>query len=188
MFFRSIFLFACFTIVLVSCKNNDSNQTLLSAIDGNEHAVILEGKSSVDKNTLLILYNRMAEVDLITRIYISDSLFCSDTVWQNHYLHAVFKICKDLNQDEKQYVGPNLFYYFLHHPKRFYLSLSDLPLYDSDCLLSLIGQEIKQNIHKDGITINSIKNLTFSNCTSCSDNQIFAIQRYIDLADKMYYE
>ena len=74
MFFRFFFLLACFAIVVGSCTNNDSKQTLLSAIDGKEHAAILDGKASVDKNTLLILYNRMEEVDLINRIYISSKI------------------------------------------------------------------------------------------------------------------
>jgi hypothetical protein len=188
MFLRQVLILTFATFILGSCMNNFPKETLYSTIDGKEHVNILEGKVSVNKNTLLILYNRLDEVDLLSRIYISDSLSCSDTIWQKHYLQAIFKICNELNQDEKKYIGPNLFYYFLHHPQRFYKQLNDLPINESDCVLNLIGQEIKYNTQKDGITLNSIKNLTFSNCHSCSDSQISAINQYIQLADKMFYD
>ncbi len=185
---RRVLLFTFSAIFFTSCINNQSSDKLYSVIDGKEHADILEGKVSVNKNTLLILYNRFEEVDLLSRVYISDSLSCSDTIWQSHYLNAVFKMCTELKQNEKKYVGPNLFYYFLHHPKQFYLQLNDLPLNESDCVLSLIGQEIKHNTSQEDITLNSIKNLTVSNCISCNESQILAIYQYIDLADKIYFE
>lgn len=188
MLLKNISLIIAISFVFILCKNDASNETLFSSIDGKEHTEILEGKNSVNKNTLLVLYNRSDEVDLLTRIYISDSLSCSDSIWQKHYLNAIFKICNDLNHDEKKYVGPNLFYYFLHHPKSFYGQLNDLPIYESDCVLNLIGQEIKYNTQKEEITLISIKNLVFSNCISCSEAQISSLNQYIDLADKMFYE
>jgi hypothetical protein len=187
-FSKNISLIIATAFVFSFCTNDVSNETLFSSIDGIEHAEILDGKNSVNKNTLLVLYNRSEEVDLLNRIYISDSLSCSDSIWQMHYLHAIFKICNDLNQEEKKHVGPNLFYYFLHQPLSFYMQLNDLPIVESDCILNLIGQEIKYNTQKEGITLISIKNLAFSNCLSCSKSQLLALDKYIELADKMFYD
>jgi hypothetical protein len=187
-FLKNISLIIATSFVFILCTNDATNETLFSSIDGKEHAEILDGKNSVNKNTLLVLYNRSDEVDLLTRIYISDSLSCSDSIWQKHYLHAIFKICIELNHEEKKYVGPNLFYYFLHHPESFYMQLNELTIDESDCILNLIGQEIKYNIEKGEITLISIKNLAFSNCISCSESQFFSLGKYIELADKMFYE
>ena len=90
MLLKNISLIIAISFVFIFCKNDASNETLFSSIDGREHTEILEGKNSVNKNTLLVLYNRSDEVDLLTRIYISDSLTCSDSIWQKHYLNSIF--------------------------------------------------------------------------------------------------
>ena len=183
-----LIIFWCLKALFFSLYSNNEYEVVSTELNRDSDKEILDGETSIKKNTLLILNEREQEVNLLDRKTILDSISNSDSIWQMNYLKATARLCNDLNQNEEQHIGFNLFDYFLHNPNKYFNQISRLSIDESDCLLYLISIQIKSNINEEGISLKAIKNLTYMNCESCNQDQILEVYKYIDLAEKLIEE
>ena len=95
--------------------------------------------------------------------------------------------CNQLKIENNDQFSAKLFEFFLHNPS-FYLSTLDKQTYFvSDCLLEKLNRYISSEVISEEITYMSIKNVAYTYCELCTDQQINAIYTYLDLI-KNYQE
>ena len=156
----------------------------LESINGNE---ILQSEMCVDRHVLEYSY----DINTTLRIeYLNEILNLINNkkgLWKELYFNVMCQYCNQLQIENKDLFSAKLFEFFLHNPS-FYLTTLDKQTYlVSDCLLEKLNHYISSEVISEEITYMSIKNVAYTYCESCTDQQINAIYMYLDLI-KNYQE
>ena len=153
----------------------------LESINGNE---ILKSEMCVDRYVLEYSY----DINTILRAQYLDEIINQVNnkkgLWKELYFNVMCQHCNQLKAESKDQFSSKLFEFFLHNPS-FYLTTLDKQTYlVSDCLLEKLNHYISSDVISEEITYMSIKNVAYTYCKSCTDQQINAIYIYLDLIEK----
>jgi len=183
-YFVSIVLLLC---LFTNCKEQEFEE-IYSELDGAEYLADMSGEMNTKKAARLIVENKTDKVPIEFQVLIADSLITTDTFWQKTYLEALSKTIGNFNEGQRRAIGPQLFNFFIHHPKSYQEQVIGMDFESSDFFLELISIEINKHLQDQQITINSIINLAIKYCEHCSDSNFDFLINYIELAQKLVIE
>ncbi len=153
----------------------------LESINGNK---ILQSEMSVDRHILELSYDINLSLRPEYLGEILNQVIKKEGLWKELYFYAMCQYCNQLKIENKDQFSAILFEFFLHNPL-FYLAALDKQTYIvSDCLLEKLSHYISSEVISKEITYMSIKNVAYTYCESCTDDQINAIYTYLDLLEK----
>ena len=183
-YFVSIVLLLC---LFTNCKEQEFEE-IYSQLDGDEYLADMSGEMNTKKAARLIVENKTDKVPMKFQVLIADSLITNDTFWQKIYFEALSKTIGNFNKNQRRAIGPQLFNFFIHHPKLYQEQVKEMEFESSDFFLELISIEINKHLQDQQITVNSIINLSIKYCVNCSDSNIDFLINYVELAQKLVIE
>ena len=183
---RNKFLFGStlFFCLVLGCQEQEYEE-IFSELDGQEYYSDMSGEMNTRKAARLIIEKKIDKVPLEFQLLIVDSLNAKETSWQRMYLKAFSLAIINFNENQRIDAAPELFAFFIHHPKLYQDQLNTMDLENSDYFLELISLEINKHIQVQGITINSIINLAIKYCEDCNEANVEFFIAYIELAQKL---
>ena len=168
-----------------SCNSSSEiNIPELESINGNK---ILQSEMCVDRHVLEYSYDINTDLRVEYLNEILHQINNKNGLWKELYFNVMCQYCNQLKIENNDQFSAKLFEFFLHNPS-FYLTTLDRQTYSvSDCLLEKLNRYISIEVISEEITYMSIKNVAYTYCASCTDQQINAIYTYLDLI-KNYQE
>ncbi len=171
-----------FIFSLYTCGSK--NEEIYSNLDGINHKEIFEGHDNCKKHILNLIY----EKDTVLKPIFFDEILLklkeNEKPWRSLAFQSLGYYCQYLDIEQVSKLQSSLFNYFLYYPKEYMYEISKMNIGKSDCFLTLFSNYVQYYINNGGVTLISMKNVAFKYCDNCSDNDIFSVYQYLELASK----